>query len=403
MLIGNVISIPFNPQISGGGSAVSLVIDYTATQFDFKWKAPSGSTVIFHWGDGTTDEVSGNDSTLVTTTSSYAGAGTYSFYLTGDVIDLTYIDIQNQTFVSGDVSGWSQLTNLTLIACRTTSVSGDISGWSALTSLTFLRCYSTLVTGDISGWSALTGLTDLQIRTTLLSGDISGFSSMTSIVTLSVNSTNVTFDSSPAWSVSGAALSFHDCAMTSTMVDNMIESLSTCTSSTTNVAGSNAHRTAASNDDLNTLLANGNTITLNDVLGSELIINGTMTAWTEPGAPNDYPDNWTLSGNDATHYISNNAGKVDVTTAGTSNLRIYQPVISSGNTYRIEGVLANLVTNIQVTVAGGVVGTGTINISSNGTFVVYLISTGTLVLIKLKSAGTGATFDDTSCKLVSLT
>lgn len=54
------------------------------------------------------------------------------------------------------------------------------------------------------------------------------------------------------------------------MVNNFIASLSTSTDGTFNIAGTNAHRTAASNDNLNTLLANGNTITINDVLGDEL-------------------------------------------------------------------------------------------------------------------------------------
>jgi len=42
------------------------------------------------------------------------------------------------------------------------------------------------------------------------------------------------------------------------------------TSCTYDVSGTNEHRTAASNDDLNTLYANGNVITLNDVKGPEL-------------------------------------------------------------------------------------------------------------------------------------
>ena len=130
---------------------VVLSIAFTSTQFPFKWKAPSSSTLVFHWGDGTTSEVSGNDASLVTTTSSYAGAGTYDVWLSGDDADLTYIDISGQSFVSGDVSGWSALTKLTSLYCNSTSVEGDVSGWSALTKLTVLHCSSTSVEGDVSG------------------------------------------------------------------------------------------------------------------------------------------------------------------------------------------------------------------------------------------------------------
>src|SRR6056297_933347 len=122
-------SFPAWRRPSGGWSTaiVALEIDYTATQFDFKWKAPATSTIKFHWGDGTTTEVAGQDATLITTTSSYSGAGTYKFYLSGDVEDLTWIDINGQEFVSGDVSSWSALTSLIYLLCYSTNISGDVS------------------------------------------------------------------------------------------------------------------------------------------------------------------------------------------------------------------------------------------------------------------------------------
>ena len=268
MLISSVLGIPFRA-IFGGRSPVKLTIDYTATQFTFKWKAPSGSFLKFIDGDGTVTTTEGQDAVLLTHTTGYSGAGTYKFSIGGDVTDLTYIDISAQAFVSGDVSGWSKLVNLTYLNCRTTVVSGDVSAWSALTSLTQLHGYSTSISGDISSWSALTSLTYLKVDTSSVSGDISGLSALTSLTYCGIYSTSVTFDSAPAWSITSTILTTNN-SMTSTMVDNMIASFSTCTGSTINIAGTNAHRTAASNDDLNTLLANGNTITLNDVLGAEL-------------------------------------------------------------------------------------------------------------------------------------
>ena len=129
---------------------IQLVIAYTDTQFSFKWKAPSTSTLVFHWGDGTTSEVAGNDATLVTTTSNYLPANArlnpdgsprlnpdgsyrlnpgeieeieYNFYITGDVEDITYIDISGQAFVSGDASGWyDDLPNLAYMNIEGTSV-----------------------------------------------------------------------------------------------------------------------------------------------------------------------------------------------------------------------------------------------------------------------------------------
>ncbi|KKK67876.1 hypothetical protein LCGC14_2949670, partial [marine sediment metagenome] len=63
---------------SGGPSGpVQLTIAYVATQFNFKWKAPAGSFLTFHNGDGTTSTVEGGDDVLKTHTTNYSGAGSY--------------------------------------------------------------------------------------------------------------------------------------------------------------------------------------------------------------------------------------------------------------------------------------------------------------------------------------
>jgi len=79
--------------VGPGRGPVQLTIAYVATQFVFKFKLPSTKTVTINWGDGSTEAVVGQDAVLITKTSAYASAGTFSFYLTGDVTELTYIDI----------------------------------------------------------------------------------------------------------------------------------------------------------------------------------------------------------------------------------------------------------------------------------------------------------------------
>jgi hypothetical protein len=68
--------------------------------------------------------------------------------------------------MTGDVSGWSALVNLSYLHCGSTSVSGDVSGWSSLVNLVFLNCGSTSVSGDVSGWSALVNLISLGCYST---------------------------------------------------------------------------------------------------------------------------------------------------------------------------------------------------------------------------------------------
>lgn len=276
-----------NVGMTGRGESriVALTIAYTSTQFTFKFKLPSTKSVTIHWGDGNTEAVVGQDSTLITKTSAYSGAGTYYFYLTGDVTEITYIDINSQTFVSGDIGTWSSLVNCVYLNACITGVSGSIAGYSALTLLQYLRLNNTNISGSITGLSALTALTTLYLYSLGgdgVTGDISGFNTMTSLTGIIIRSlVGVDFDSQTAWTLSGATIQFNENSMSSTQVNNMIASLKTCTNCTIHIAGNNAHRTAASNDDLNTLLANGNTITLNDVLGDEL--------YTLLNAANDNP------------------------------------------------------------------------------------------------------------------
>jgi hypothetical protein len=372
--------LPLNRKKKGGflSANIALTIDYTATQFDFKFKLPSTKTIKIYWGDGTSEEVVGQDSTLITKTSSYSSAGEYKFWVSGDDTDITYIDIGSQAFVSGDVSSWSKLVNLTYINCGVTSVSGDMSLWSVLTSLTYINCGGTDVYGDVSGWNALTSLEILFLTGTDVYGDVSGWNSLTSINDrINCYSTDVSFNNTPAWAVSGIAINFLSNNWTAQEVDNAIASLKTCTNCTIRVDGTNAHRTADSNDDLNTLLANGNTITLNDVLGDELytslnaandnateditafadyaatidggtqvtqgqditkmlplgseeVTNGDFSAWT-----GDDPDGWSITGEDAGNYFTEDSGKCRIVSDG-GNLYMSQIVLNVGKYYIIS-------------------------------------------------------------------
>jgi len=150
---------PFRRRAGGWGSAnIALTIDYTATQFDFKFKLPSTSTIKIYWGDGTSEDVVGQDGTEITKTSSYSGAGEYEFWISGDDTDITYIKLDNDIDNSCDMTKWSALTSLTdLIIRGTMTLSGVLP-----TGLTYLYLY-----GDSINWTyngALpTGLTNLYL------------------------------------------------------------------------------------------------------------------------------------------------------------------------------------------------------------------------------------------------
>lgn len=257
----------YSLEIQGTGefsSQIQLTVEFVATQFDFKFKLPSTKSVTLHWGDGSSDEVVGQDAVLITETSSYSGAATYTFSVTGDVTELTWIQINSQAFVSGDISKWSILTNLISIQIYDTAVSGDVSGWSALTLLTTLSGYRTNISGDISGWSTLTAMTGLQIFDTNVSGDVSGLNTLTSLTVIRIDGTDVTWDTTATWVATSITIQFNDCAWTAQMVDNSLASFAATpvTGCTINIAGDNAARTSGSDSDF-AIVDGANTLTVN--------------------------------------------------------------------------------------------------------------------------------------------
>lgn len=120
--------------------------------------------------------------------------------------------------------------------------------------------------------------------TLTLSGDIYDFEIITLSYTAAANPIqdmaanavanlvlqSITNNGNASFALAGQTLDYSDLSLTDVQVNAHIAGLSTGTNNVIDISGTNAHRTAASNDDLNTLLANGNTITLNDVLGAEL-------------------------------------------------------------------------------------------------------------------------------------
>lgn len=370
--------IGINAHIFGNkliGSPVELIVDYTTTQFVFKFKAPSTATVKINWGDGTSEEVVGQDAVIITKTSSYPMAGTYYFSVTGDVTDLTWIDVGGQAFVSGDVSGWSALTNLTRIEIDGTGVSGNIESWVTLTSLGIILGQSSSMSGDLS----------------LLSG--------LPLVYINLEYTDIDWDTTTAWSGTFSLLTVKGTSLTSTQVDNFIAATSTLTNSTLNVAGLNAHRTAASNDDLNTLLANGNTITLNDVLGAEMVKDGDMSAATNWDVTDP---SWSIAAGVAAYDdLNDDAGLLQVDGNMVSSIAV-------DTVYRTEFKTAATPTNADIAIknsAEDVVYFAKATYT-DGTHVIYFtspsdISGGGLGYIAYQS-GDAFDLDDVSLKTVTL-
>ena len=141
---------------------------------------PVGKSITVHWGDDSSTVYNGNDETNVTIGHTYASAGSYQMTLEGDFTELTYIKSTYKS-MSGDISGWSVLTNIEEIELAEAGVTGDISGWSAMTKARSISLDATLLTGDLSSWSALTNLEYVKTRYCNTTGDLSGWSALTKL------------------------------------------------------------------------------------------------------------------------------------------------------------------------------------------------------------------------------
>jgi len=239
-----------------GDAIIALTVDYPATQLTFKFKLPSTKTVTLNWGNGSTEDVIGQDAVLITKISLYTEPGLFNFWVSGDVEELTYIDINSQDFVSGNIDRWAELTNLTFLSVWGTGV--DIT--------------------DVAVLAVLTSLTTLQLSMITAAGNAASLYTLTSLTTLWIQLTDVSFNGANAWTNNAASIFMDNCGFTSTEVDNFIAMMSTCTNSALDITGTNGVRTVASNDDMDTLYGNGNTIALNDIYGDEY--QAVYDSWT---------------------------------------------------------------------------------------------------------------------------
>jgi hypothetical protein len=245
-------------------SPITLKIAFTSTQFTFRSKLPIGKTITIHWGDGTTTDVAGNDSSYVIKTSNYLVPGTYNFYITGDLIDLTAIRFSGNTFVSGSIDRWGLLINLTFMNINTTGMYGNIMSLAGLVNLTGLDIHATYIHGDVATLLYLINLNYLYWYGSYVTGNIAPLHTLASLLIIHGSSASTTFDDIVIW-VAGGQLLFQDCEWTSTMVDNALNSMynGSVTGATINLGGTNAARTSASDDAFTYLDAN-NTLTVNN-------------------------------------------------------------------------------------------------------------------------------------------
>jgi len=249
-------------------SPIALEVKFDGTnQFEFDFKAPSTSTLTFYDGDGTITEVDGNDATEVTHTTDYSEPGVYTFYVEGDLSDITELKINNQSFVSGSINRFGELSSLIDLNVSGTGFDGNLENILNLTSLETFYVAGTKVTGDVSELAVLTSLDGLVVYQSEVFGDFSKLYPLTLIYQIfSFDQPGTSFENIETWDFSAlATMQFHNNAWSSEDVDNCLISLANGGASGANIKldGNNDTRTSASDAALSTLLAAGNTVIVN--------------------------------------------------------------------------------------------------------------------------------------------
>jgi len=266
-VVGDVLKPVLRKVAEGLQSPILLTVEFTTTQFDFKFKAPSTSTLNIYDGDGTLTAVAGNDDTLVTHTTSYVAPGTYYFYVEGDWADITQITLSPQNNYTCNISRWSEMPNMTVININNSSgigAYGSIDSFGVFVNLLQLSVGIVAVTGNIENLSTCISLISVNLKNSGVGGN---FASLAELPLIAFNAFNsqIEFNSIVEFSDTIKSLFyFYDCEWTSTMVDNCLLSLAAggVTGATIKIGGTNAARTSASDAAFAYLDAN-NTLEVN--------------------------------------------------------------------------------------------------------------------------------------------
>jgi len=231
---------------------------------DFMMTMTGGGTCTIDWGDGESSAVSGGATTY---DHHYGATGDYNIRIYGDLDKITDFE-ETSNPISGDIKTFAQATGLIYLNLNSTSVDGDIANLSGLTSLNDLRLNNPSVDGDIANLSGLTSLIYLYLNNTSVDGDIANLSSLIILIKLYLNNTSVdtyTQGVLPDWDA--CEIYIQDLGLSQQEVDDFLcdlDTASTASTKTLNIAGTNAAPSATGIACKNSLVTKGWTVTVSE-------------------------------------------------------------------------------------------------------------------------------------------
>jgi hypothetical protein len=161
------------------------------------------------------------------------------------------------------------MVDLDYIDLSGTGVIGDISSWFNCTKLKQLIASDTSLLATTLAWSTWNSIENIQLANTAAGGDVNYIAECTALQTIVLSGTSVSYGDLAGgfvWDKTGLYLDCTDCTWISDEVDDCLIDLAVTPiiDSTILIGGTNAARTAASDAAKVILLANGNSITVNE-------------------------------------------------------------------------------------------------------------------------------------------
>jgi hypothetical protein len=184
-------------------------------------------------------------------------------------VEMTYLDMEGCTSITGNIAGFQFMTDLKYLDLYMTLVTGDISGFFNCTKLTELRLTDCNITATIMAFQGWDSIITMHLGGTGATGDVNYIAECEDLQTIILSNTVVSYGDlagGKVWDKTGMYLDCSSCGWTSTEVDDCLIDLAVIpvVDCFILIAGTNAARTAASDAAKVILLANGNTVTVNE-------------------------------------------------------------------------------------------------------------------------------------------
>ena len=182
---------------------------------------------------------------------------------------LAYLYLYDLAGVNGSIFYLNAMPLVELYVYNT-GITGSLGEFISTTTMVKFYGYDTAIAGNIANLAALTSLTHLDLHTSSVTGDVEDVNTLVNIVLLGLYDLSLSFGDPeetptlPAWT--DATIKVNDNTFDAGEVDRFITALDTAggTDGYLDIDGTNASKTPASSDELDSLIAKGWTVLVNE-------------------------------------------------------------------------------------------------------------------------------------------